>query len=416
MTVPTPADLNAVRLAALAEYDLVDVSPERDFDGLTALAARALGVPAALLSLFDGAQQRLKSRHGPAGWEAPVALCQRVIADEAPVVIEDLRAADPRPEGAAEGFYAGVPLRTMHGLVLGTLCAIDRAPRPVAPHDVKTLTLLAGQCVALLELRRSERLRRARRSSLEIYRHFFEFGGELHGALEPQTGKRWLNQAWEDALGWPREAMLAMPMFELVHPEDRPVVAERIKRLLAGERGERYDEIRFMHRDGHWVPIAWSTTAAGGVIYTTGRDLSVQREKEAALAASEGRLRALFESLDEGVVMHANSGEIVACNPAAERILGLTRDQLLGRTPIDPRWQSVGEDGTAIPGEMHPAMETLRTGEPATNVRMGVRLPAGALRWISVNVRPLRNADGEAPYGVFSTFRDVTDTYAAERR
>ena len=86
-----------------------------------------------------------------------------------------------------------------------------------------------------------------------------------------------------------------------------------------------------------------------------------------ALNAGEAAEIALA-ALSEGVVMHAASGAIVACNPAAERILGLTRDQMTGRTSIDPRWRAVHEDGSPYPGETHPAMLTLRTGEPVRSM------------------------------------------------
>ena len=131
-----------------------------------------------------------------------------------------------------------------------------------------------------------------------------------------------------------------------------------------------------------------------------------------ALNAGEAAEIALA-ALSEGVVMHAASGAIVACNPAAERILGLTRDQMTGRTSIDPRWRAVHEDGSPYPGETHPAMLTLRTGEPVRSAVMGVHWPDGSLRWISINAEPIPGADGR-PSGVVATFVDITERKALE--
>jgi len=50
---------------------------------------------------------------------------------------------------------------------------------------------------------------------------------------------------------------------------------------------------------------------------------------------------------------------IIDCNPSAEKILGLSRDQILGRTSMNPHWQSVREDGRVFSGEEHPAMVSL---------------------------------------------------------
>lgn len=122
----------------------------------------------------------------------------------------------------------------------------------------------------------------------------------------------------------------------------------------------------------------------------------------------EERLRSVVTSMAEGVVLQAADGTILDCNAAAERILGLSRSQIEGRTSLDPTWRAIHEDGSPFPGQDHPGMVTLRTGEPLSNVIMGVRRPDGTYTWISVSSEPLRSAPGAAPYGVVATFNDVT--------
>ncbi len=122
---------------------------------------------------------------------------------------------------------------------------------------------------------------------------------------------------------------------------------------------------------------------------------------------------AALAAMSEGVVIHLATGEIAACNPAAERILGLPREEILGRTSLDPLWRAVHEDGSPFPGDTHPAMVTLRTGQPARDVVMGLRVSADSTRWISVNSRPIPGAGGRPP-GVVATFTDVTERVRAE--
>jgi PAS domain S-box-containing protein len=123
----------------------------------------------------------------------------------------------------------------------------------------------------------------------------------------------------------------------------------------------------------------------------------------------EERLRSIMAAMSEGLVLHDAGGAIVTCNDAAERLLGLTRAQLEGRTPTDPRWRSVHEDDSPFPGDEHPAVVSLRSGTPVSSVIMGVHKPDGTLTWLSVNAEPLRTAPGEAPYAVVATFTDVTE-------
>ncbi|MBK9964368.1 MAG: PAS domain S-box protein [Holophagales bacterium] len=122
---------------------------------------------------------------------------------------------------------------------------------------------------------------------------------------------------------------------------------------------------------------------------------------------------AALVAISEGVVVHLATGEIVGCNPAAERILGLSCGQMAGRTSLDPGWRAIHLDGTPFPGEEHPAMVTLRTGESLRGVVMGIHTPDGTLRWISINTEPIPGADGR-PASVVAIFVDITERHRAE--
>jgi len=118
--------------------------------------------------------------------------------------------------------------------------------------------------------------------------------------------------------------------------------------------------------------------------------------------------RPFLDSLAEGIVLQAPDGAIVDGNEAALRLLGLTRDQFLGRTSFDPAWGAVREDGTPFAGEDHPAMVTLRTGEPLKGVLMGIDTPDGKRRWLSINSHLITAQSGII--GVSTTFIDVTES------
>ncbi|MFM2090715.1 MAG: hypothetical protein RLZZ127_1204 [Planctomycetota bacterium] len=133
-----------------------------------------------------------------------------------------------------------------------------------------------------------------------------------------------------------------------------------------------------------------------------------------AVAEEEQRLRSLIAAMDEGMVVQARDGRITACNPAAERILGLNADQLMGLTSMDPRWRTVREDGSPFPGDQHPSMVALASGRPVRRVLMGVGVKPEAERWILINAEPFDFVDG-VPRSVVATFSDVTDLRATER-
>ncbi|GLP75554.1 hypothetical protein TUM20983_26640 [Mycobacterium antarcticum] len=119
-----------------------------------------------------------------------------------------------------------------------------------------------------------------------------------------------------------------------------------------------------------------------------------------------------------GLVVQAANGEIVAATPEAERILGLTLGQMLGRTTADKRWAAVDGDGVALRPQDHPAMLAMSSGMPVRDAVIGVHRPgrdaAGEHIWLIVDSEPLIS-DG-ATTGVVSRFAAMTGPRATELR
>lgn len=124
----------------------------------------------------------------------------------------------------------------------------------------------------------------------------------------------------------------------------------------------------------------------------------------------------IFDAVHEGVNIYSADGQIIELNPSAEEILGLTRDQQLGRSYIDPRWQIFKQDGSLFAPNEFPVVRALKNGEVLRDVGMGVQLPNGERRWISVNASPVRHAETDLIEFAVVTFKDVTRQRSAEDR
>ena len=123
----------------------------------------------------------------------------------------------------------------------------------------------------------------------------------------------------------------------------------------------------------------------------------------------------LIQSMLQGVVIQNTAGEIIFANSASERVLGLTADQMRGRTSMDPRWKAVKEDGSDFPGEEHPSSVSLRTGKTVQGVIMGVFHPAwNRHKWIRIDAFPLFIEGKNEPHQVVATFNDVSAQKQAE--
>ncbi|MGB0126308.1 MAG: PAS domain S-box protein, partial [Rhodocyclaceae bacterium] len=144
-------------------------------------------------------------------------------------------------------------------------------------------------------------------------------------------------------------------------------------------------------------------------------DIVVAKRAEEALRRSEEKTRQLFQAMAQGVVYQDAEGRVVDCNPAAERILGLSFDQMADRSSMDPRWRTLRADGSNFPGAEHPAMVALRSGIAVSGVTMGVYHPAhDDYRWIVIHAVPEFLPGAPAPHRVVTTFEDITERKRAE--
>ncbi|MGB1277882.1 MAG: PAS domain S-box protein, partial [Nannocystaceae bacterium] len=95
-------------------------------------------------------------------------------------------------------------------------------------------------------------------------------------------------------------------------------------------------------------------------------------ELQLALADSEGKFEALIDGLQVGVVIQGPQSEILLANPKALELLGMTADQLAGKSSLDPTWNIIREDGSSFHGKDRPVMQALTTRKPVRDVTLGI--------------------------------------------
>jgi signal transduction histidine kinase len=161
MEAPLPYN-ETDRLAALYSLNVLDSEPEKDFDDIVALAANICDAPMSMVTLVDADRQWFKAGVGTDLTQTTreLSFCAHTILGTDLLMVPDAR-ADARFAGnaavAAEGgvrFYAGAPLITSDGFVLGTLCVFDSEPRRLEVEQLQALRALAQQVTSQLELRR----------------------------------------------------------------------------------------------------------------------------------------------------------------------------------------------------------------------------------------------------------------------
>ena len=239
------------RLAALSAYGILDTGPEEGYDDAVRLASRLCAAPTALVSLVASDRQWFKARIGfPVGeTDLDRSVCIHALDEPDLLVIPDLTQdprtrANPLVTGApAIRFYAGAPLRTPDGHVIGSLCVIDTVPRPqgLTPEQADGLRALGRQVMSLIELRAS----RARLVESEAHwRGLFEKldEGFVVGQVIRDAEQRiadWrtvdVNDAWGQLVGIDPRAAIGRTIRELIPGIEDAWIAEPARVIDSGE-------------------------------------------------------------------------------------------------------------------------------------------------------------------------------------
>jgi len=128
------------------------------------------------------------------------------------------------------------------------------------------------------------------------------------------------------------------------------------------------------------------------------------------------KFKNMVNDMQVGVMLQNVHSEILLCNPKALELLGISEDQLLGKTSFDPDWNVIHEDGTPFPGNTHPVPQAIATQQSVHNVIMGVYRPVNNDRvWLKVDAELQLNSNGTV-LQVVCSFVDITKRKHAEEQ
>ncbi|NLD57637.1 MAG: PAS domain S-box protein, partial [Methanomicrobiales archaeon] len=134
----------------------------------------------------------------------------------------------------------------------------------------------------------------------------------------------------------PSEVMGKNPL-DFVHPDDRKAVTSALAEVIDRTNPGEPTEYRIRHADGTYIEVEavatnlFDVAGINGIVTTT-RPITERKRAEQAILESEGRYRAIFEQSPDAMVVV--SDHVIDCNPAAERLFGLSRDELIN-SPVD---------------------------------------------------------------------------------
>jgi two-component system cell cycle sensor histidine kinase/response regulator CckA len=423
---PDPSAVSSLsdptRLDLLRRAGLVDAPPDAAFDRLTLLAARLVGVPVALVSLVDDRRQSFKSCLGLAApWdearETPLShsFCQHVVVSEEPLVVEDarehplLRDSLAIPELGVVA-YAGFPITTRSGVVLGSFCAIDVRPRRWTPQELETVRELAEAASREVQLRLdvAERTEALEQATAQIASIMEASTDSIVGMTLGGTIAGWSAGA-ERTYGYTAAEAVGRSLAMLMPPGGEAEAAAILERVRRGETLAHLETVR-IRKDGGAVEVSLTVTPVvdpqGAVIGASAlaRDLTLRRSMDRQIRHSGERFRALVENMHDLISVLDADGTLTYASPSAER-LGYQPSELLGRNVLQLLHPDDQPRASAILAEM--------ARRPDDGFRAEMRFCAADGAWRTLEMHGQNLLASPAIRGIVVNSRDVTDREAA---
>ncbi|MEH2385285.1 MAG: GAF domain-containing protein [Nostoc sp.] len=250
-------DTEEARLETLRQYQILDTEPEEAYNNLAQLAAFICETPISLVNFIDENRQWFKAKVGLDISEMPrsVGFCYLCQEQRHVVVVPDTLADEKFAKNLAVTsypymrFYAGVPLITPKGDMLGTLCVIDQVPRQLSQKQVEALVALSRLVIDQLELRRYVAGESEERWQLALH-------GNKDGIWDwnLKTNEVFFSTQWKEMLGYKDQEVSTDwdEWTKRIHPDERDCVVQAFQDHFAKKTPFYVCEYRVQCQDGSY--------------------------------------------------------------------------------------------------------------------------------------------------------------------
>jgi len=206
---------------------------------------------------------------------------------------------------------------------------------------------------------------------------------------------------------------------ELVHPEDFAATQLESNEFLNSSRSLLVQEYRIMHADGRerWVHVrtACRRNESGRIqsLVAAITDITDRKNSERRLRQNEQLLTQVLETVADAILFIDPNRYVIFANHAVEKLLGVPRSEIVGRSWSQRRWTATLPDGQPVPTEQHGDKIAIETGQPLYGLERLITRPDGSQVHVSCSVVPLWDGAGQVVGSVVS-YTDISARVEAE--
>lgn len=403
------SDTEYRRLNALESYNILDTLPEKEYDAITRLASYICKVPMSLITFIDLDRQWFKSKVGMDGTETlrSDAFCSHTIMGDDVLEIKDTLQSDVFRDNAYVQnephvrFYAGAPLIDPNGHRLGSLCVIDHVPRELTDDQRDALRILASEVMAQLVLRKEKQQAEESLIKHEEFYNLFNNSGEVHCITDRDFNIQLINDAVYKTLGYQPAELTGKPIWNFFMQESKAESLDVLRKGIKSQKRSFEIETLVVTKSGKIRCMSWSVSYSRDKWYTSGRDITEQKE----IAAQLEQLSLVASKVDNGVVISNAKDEVVWINDGFENITGYSLED------VESKFLGEVLKGKLSKKVTNEQMDQLLRENQPYEVDFSIKHKDGCPMWISVMKSVLKDEHGE----VIKQIRIISDITAKKK-